>query len=227
MTLSGAEKRFIGAAVVINTLCLGLFLLRYLITGTPRYWFIPENILLAWLALLSAWLLTRYLKEHKWLSWQGLGLLLLWLAFLPNAWYVMTDFIHIEDTGEISQLYDIALIKILVASGFLAGFTSLYLIHKQLLKRLSHWRSAVIIGLVILAAGFAIYLGRDLRWNSWDVLANPGGLILNTYDRLIDPFGHPRMINVTSLLFVAIWQFLKPQNSTPHQPAVRRSRPHR
>jgi len=45
MNLSGAEKRFLQAAIIINALCLGLFLLRYLITGTPRYWFIPENIL--------------------------------------------------------------------------------------------------------------------------------------------------------------------------------------
>lgn len=207
------------AAIIINVLCLGLFLLRYLITGTPRYWFIPENIILAWLALTFAWFLSRYLKNHKWLSWQALGLTVLWLAFLPNAWYVMTDFIHIEDTGEISQLYDIALMNTLIASGFLAGFSSLFLVHKQLLKRLSHWRSAAVVGLIILAASFAIYLGRDLRWNSWDVLANPGGLLLNAADRLIDPFGHPRMLNVTSLFFVviggiywAVWQLAKPKN---------------
>ncbi|HCM52216.1 TPA: hypothetical protein DIS56_03770, partial [Candidatus Saccharibacteria bacterium] len=175
--------------------------------------------LLAWLALSLAWLLVRYLKDHRWLSWPALGLTLLWLALLPNTWYVMTDFIHIEDTGEISQLYDIALINTLLASGFLAGFTSLFLVHRQLLKRLSHWRAALIIGLVILAASFAIYLGRDLRWNSWDVLTNPGGLLLNTADRLTDPFGHPRMLNVTGLLFVVIgslyltiWQLVKPKN---------------
>jgi uncharacterized membrane protein len=131
----------------------------------------------------------------------------------------MTDFVHMVNTGEISQLYDIALFNSLVASGFLAGFASLVLVHKQLLKRIGVGWAWLAVLAVILFASFAIYLGRDLRWNSVDLVVNPGGLVLNVSDRLIDPFGRPRMVNVTSLFFItiaasyaAVWSMTKPIN---------------
>ncbi len=219
VVLSNTEKRFLLAAIIINGLCLGMFFMRLFITGTSRYWFIPQNALLAWLAFMFSWLLARYLKDHNWRSWQAISLTLLWLVFLPNTWYVMTDYIHLVDNGEISRLYDIALINSLIASAFLAGFASLVLVHKQLLRRLKTIAAGFIVAAVILLASFAIYLGRDLRWNTWDVVVNPGGIVLGTSDRLIDTVGHPRMLNVTGLFFVviglgylAIWQLVKPQN---------------
>ena len=129
----------------------------------------------------------------------------------------MTDFIHVFDSGEISYLYDIAMITVLTLTGFLLGFSSLFMVHRQLLKRLDIFSSALLIGAVILLASFAVYLGRDLRWNTWDIFTNPSGLMLNITDRLINPFGYPRALNVTAILFVlistiyfAIWLFLKP-----------------
>lgn len=217
--MSQSEKRFLEAALIINGLCLGLFILRLMVTGISRYLFIPENLLLAWLAFLFGWLLVRLLKNRSWGSWQAVLLTVLWLVFLPNTWYVMTDFIHAVNNGEISQLYDIALFTALVASGFLAGFTSLLLVHKQLLRHLDYLVSTAVVVAIIAFASFAIYVGRDLRWNSLDIVANPGGLVLNVSDRLIEPFGRPRMTNVTSLFFItigvgyaAVWRLARPRN---------------
>lgn len=207
------------AAIILNGLCLTLFFIRLFITGSARYLFVPENMTLALLALTTGWLLAKYLSNHSWRTGPAILLTLLWLSFLPNTWYVMTDYIHIELTGEISQLFDVALITSLVACGFFAGFVSLALVHAQLLKRLHHYQATLIVTGIVLLASFAIYLGRDLRWNSWDILANPGGLLLNASDRIVDPFGHPRMLNVTGLFFLiiggvywAIWQLLRPKN---------------
>ena len=217
MVLSGVEKRFLQTLGILSALCLGLFVFRLLATGVSRYWFVPENLLLAWLALFFGWVLVRQLQSRGWRNWRSLILTVLWLLFLPNAWYVMTDFIHVFDSGEISYLYDIAMITALTLTGFLLGFTSLFMVHRQLLKRLDIFSSALLIGAVILLTSFAIYLGRDLRWNTWDIFTNPSGLMLNITDRLINPFGYPRALNVTAILFVlistiyfAIWLFLKP-----------------
>jgi len=217
MALSGVEKRFLQTLGIFSALCLGLFVFRLLVTGVSRYWFVPENLLLAWLALFFGWVLVRQLQSRGWRNWRSLILTVLWLLFLPNAWYVMTDFIHVFDSGEISYLYDIAMITALTLTGFLLGFTSLFMVHRQLLKRLDIFSSALLIGAVILLTSFAIYLGRDLRWNTWDIFTNPSGLMLNITDRLINPFGYPRALNVTAILFVlistiyfAIWLFLKP-----------------
>ena len=217
MVLSGVEKRFLQTLGILSALCLGLFVFRLLATGVSRYWFVPENLLLAWLALFFGWVLVQQLQSRGWRNWRSLVLTGLWLLFLPNAWYIMTDFIHVFDSGEISYLYDIAMITALTLTGFLLGFASLFMVHRQLLKRLDIFSSALLIGAVILLISFAIYLGRDLRWNTWDILTNPSGLILNITDRLINPFGYPRALNVTAILFVlistvyfALWLFLKP-----------------
>lgn len=217
MHLSGVEKRYLQMLGLLSGLCLGLFAFRLLATGMSRYWFVPGNLSLAWLALVFGWLLVQQLERRGWLNWRSLILGLFWTVFLPNAWYVMTDFIHVFDSGEISYLYDIAMVSTLTVTGFLLGFTSLFMVHRQIYKRLGTVSSAAVIASIILLASFAIYLGRDLRWNTWDIFADPGGLVLSITDRLINPFGFPRALNVTAIFFVvigvmylAIWLFLKP-----------------
>jgi uncharacterized membrane protein len=214
--LSRYGKRFLLAVGMLSVADLFFWVWRVILTGTTRYSFIPWNLLLAWLSLLFAVLLVRNLNNNRWLSWPNMGLSLLWLAFLPNTWYLLTDFVHINPIGEISQLYDIVLICLLVIIGFLLGFASLFLVHRELLKRFSPIRSYWLIEAVILVASFSIYVGRDLRWNSWDVITNPG-VIINVSDSIADPLGNPRVLNVTlllfsliSLLYLAFWIFTFP-----------------
>lgn len=218
MKLAEAERRFLLSAGLLSLLCVGLFIVRAMLTDTNRYWFITENLLLAWLSLIFVWLLANELRHRRWLSPLNITLTVLWLLFLPNAWYVLTDYIHVRPTYEISLLFDIVLFSSLVFAGFTLGFASLYMMHIQLLKRLAARPAHLIIGGVILLSSFAIYLGRELRWNTWDIVANPSGIILNVSDRLIDPLGHIRALNVTALLFVllgvmylALWLFLPPR----------------
>jgi uncharacterized membrane protein len=211
------EKRFVQAVGILVAANLALLAVRILVTGTTRYWFIPENLVLAAISPTFAWLLVKELKKRRWHSWQNFSISFMWLVFLPNSWYVLTDFIHIFPTGEISQLYDIILVCLTVFIGFILGVTSLFLIHRQLLQRFSAAKSYLFIETAILISSFAIYLGRDLRWNSWDVIANPGGLLINVSDRIIDPLGSPRALNVTVLFFIiisvtylAFWTFTRP-----------------
>jgi len=125
--------------------------------------------------------------------------------------------VHIYPNGEVSQIFDIVLMSLLVFTGFALGVASLFLVHRQLLARLSPLKSYLLIEAAILTSGFAIYLGRDLRWNSWDVIKNPGGVLVNVSDRVLDPFGSPRALNVTllfflliSVIYLAFWIFSKP-----------------
>lgn len=212
--LSEAEKRFLISAGIVSLLCIAFFCVRLLASGITRYVYIPENLGLAWLALFFAWLLTQQLKVHRWLSWQNISLSVLWLFFVPNTWYVLTDFIHVDSRGEVSQLFDIMMIASLVFAGFMVGFASLLLVHRQLVKRLPVVQAHLLVAIVLWLSGFAIYMGRNLRWNTWDIIADPSGIILNVSDRLIDPLNYPSAVNVTLLFFVllgslyaAIWQF--------------------
>ena len=199
----GYGRRFLMALGLLSLTDIILLSLRVLLTDSNRYSFIPWNLALAWIGLFIAVVLVRNLRHQRWLGWQNLSLTALWLIFLPNAWYVLTDFIHVAPTAEISELYDIVLISLLVFIGFVLGFASLFLVHRELLRRYKPLRSYALIEAAILVASFAIYIGRDLRWNTWDVVANPGVLI-NVSNNIADPFGNPRAVNVTALFFVLI-----------------------
>jgi uncharacterized membrane protein len=211
------KTRYLLSVGLLSAAAIFFLGLRIILSGTARYWFVPENLALAWISLFLAWLLGKELKNRRWLSWQNLLLSFLWVIFLPNTWYVLTDFVHIYPNGEVSQIFDIVLMSLLVFTGFILGLTSLFLVHRQLLARLSQLKSYVLVELAILVSSFAVYLGRDLRWNSWDVIKNPGGLLVNVSDRITDPFGSPRALNVTVLFFIlinviylAFWIFSRP-----------------
>src|SRR5207248_883380 len=128
---SNAEKRFVKAVGLLSVLCLGLFLFRIVFTHSLRYWFISGNLALACASLIFGWLLIERLKTYYWDNWLNLLLTLLWLIFLPNSWYVLTDLIHVYPSSEINQLYDITLISSLVVCGFFLGFSSLYVVHRE------------------------------------------------------------------------------------------------
>ena len=204
LALGESEKRYLQSLGLLSGLCLAFFVVRLVLTGSSAYLFIPGNLALAWLGLFFGRVLVHQLKITRWASWQNIDLSFMWLCFLPNTWYVLTDFIHVYPTGEISEFYDIVMVGSLVITGFILGFTSLYLVHRELLKRFGNRRAGQLVTGIILLASFAIYLGRDLRWNSWDVVTNPNGVILNVSDRLIDPLGHLRAFNVTGLFFVLL-----------------------
>jgi len=201
---SEQEKRFVTSMGLLSLLCLGLFTFRAISSNSLHYIFIPENLALAWISLVVAWWLKQRLQVSPWRSWSNGSLTFIWLIFLPNSWYVLTDLVHLYPSGEINQLYDIALIGTLVLCGFFLGFTSLYLIHEELSKRASPRRAILYVEIVILLSSFGIYLGRILRWSSWDIITNPGGIILNITDRILDPFAHLSSFSVTVLFFITL-----------------------
>src|SRR4051812_15769465 len=103
----GTETRFVRAMVILSGLCLGLWAGRVASTGSLHYAFIPENLVLAWASFLFAWWLKTNLQSQVWSRWNNIILTVLWLVFLPNSWYVITDLIHVPASGQISQLYDV------------------------------------------------------------------------------------------------------------------------
>jgi uncharacterized membrane protein len=137
-------------------------------------------------------------------SWQAVGLTALWLVFLPNSFYLVSDLIHLRPTGQINILYDVVLFQSFIFNSFIAGLASLYMIHRLLLKRKSESWSHALIALAILASSFAIYLGRYLRWNSWDLALSPVSLLYDVSEQLINPFAQPQVLATTLTFFMLI-----------------------
>lgn len=211
-----AIKRLVYAALAFNGLSLFLFVLRVAVTQNSQYYFLFWNLVLAWLPFGLVLLLLGSLKHKKWNQPLPILWSLLALGFLPNSFYIISDLVHLQDTGEVGVLYDAVLFMTIILNGLIAGFTSIYLIHKQLLKRLQRPVAHLIIAGVFLLNGFAIYLGRSLRWNTWDILTHPFGIIYDVSERLINPLAHPQFFGTTLTfflllggLYVVIWHFVQ------------------
>jgi uncharacterized membrane protein len=167
-----------------------------------KYHFLLWNLFLAWTPYffcVGADLSHRGFPR-AWLLQALLGGL--WLVFLPNAPYILTDFVHLEREPSVSLRYDAVLIGAFAATGCLVGAMSLRIMQSLVERRsgrLVGWAFVVsIIGL----SGIGFYMGRVLRWNSWYIVTRPQQIIDALSDALSDPLGHPRAITMSVLLAV-------------------------
>lgn len=199
-----SASSFLWPLFVSTALSVGLFIVRLYDTGTSRYWFLLWNLALAWLPLMFACLLYMNLKKERWFSWKPIVLAVLWLLFLPNSFYLITDFIHLGSTGEVGVLFDAVLFMSFAWNGLLLGFASLYIVHRELNKRFSKKRVLYILAAIFILSSFAIYLGRFLAWNSWDILLNPAGILFDVSDRVVRPSLFPNTFMVTALFTSAL-----------------------
>lgn len=197
-------RKLVLVLLLSNAVSAWLFVVRVITTGDYRYWYMLWNLFLGWLPLLFAALLVWRLRKQRWAKLWNVVLTLLWLGFLPNSFYLLTDLIHLQNTGEINLLFDIVLLFTFIFNGYIAGYMSVYLIHRELLKRRSYTWAHLAIALVFLACGFAIYLGRTLRWNTWDVLVNPAGLLFDVSDGIVNPLAHPQIVVTTGTFFILL-----------------------
>lgn len=200
MKWRSVRSQFMLALVVSTLISVGLFGYGAWRNHSLDFDYLVWNLFLAWLPLVFAIRLISILRHKLWSSWEGLGVSLLWLVFLPNSFYMISDFIHLQDVQRVDVLYDTFMFTSFIYTGVALGFSSLYLIHLQLRRRLSAMAAAAWVAVTLFICSSAVYVGRDLRWNSWDVLTNPGGLLFDISDRLQHPAAYPQML-VTIITF--------------------------
>jgi uncharacterized membrane protein len=183
---------------------IGLFAYGAYRNHSLVYDYLIWNLFLAGLPLLLALRLTHLLQRKLWSAWEPLLFTFLWLLFLPNSFYMVSDFIHLADIPSKDILYDAVMFSSFIYLGVSLGFGSLYLVHQELKKRLQTRTAAVLIAITLLICSFAIYIGRDLRWNSWDVIFNPAGLLFDISDRFLHPEAYPGMFRTVITFFALL-----------------------
>jgi uncharacterized membrane protein len=189
----------LAALGLLSAVVVGLVAFRDAYTRTADNAGLVWNLFLAWIPLVLALLLyDRRVRRAGLAVPTGIGLL--WLLFFPNAPYIVTDFEHLTgSTGEKRFWFDGALIGTAAATGLLLGFVSLYLL-QAIVRRAVGVRYAWVFAFATLALGsVGVYLGRVLRWNTWDVFLRPGSLAAHLARALVDPLAHPRPIGITLL----------------------------
>lgn len=188
-------------AILLSGLSLCLLLIRMLAAGNSRFSFMAWNLFLAWLPLLFAHLLQKGLRTSRWLSLKNALFSLLWLTFLPNSFYLVTDFIHLRGASLDSAVFDAVMFMSFALAGLILGCMSVYLLHRQLARRLAYDMTWAFLLACFLLSAVAIYLGRYLSWNSWDLVINPFYILLDLSDRLTSRSGLSLTFETTMLFF--------------------------
>lgn len=175
-----------------------MLLMRIMYANNTRYIFLLWNLFLAWIPFQLGISLTVNQHWHKWIRY---GLLACWLLFFPNALYIITDLVHLENTGDrVPVWYDAVLLFASSLTGLMMAFVSLYQVELFLRKNVRPNRINALVVVALFLGSFGVYLGRFLRWNSWDVLANPVSLLIEVGVRFTNPFMHYKTWLVTVLL---------------------------
>ena len=175
-------------------------------SGTVHYAFLLWNLFLAWIPFIIAYFTYTLTLKRQWVYVVIPIAAFFWMIFFPNAPYILTDFQHLAGQwADLPVWYDVMMLIWFAFTGLLLGMVSLFLMQEIIRREFGRW---VGWGFVTLVAGLSstgIYMGRFLRWNSWDIILNPSGLARYTIESAQNP--SLQSVGFTGL-FAAFFLFL-------------------
>jgi uncharacterized membrane protein len=189
--------------IILLSLLFSVLLIacRVYFTHKITFVFLVWNLILAFVPFLISSIIisTKSKSISKW----TLGILfVVWLIFFPNAPYILTDLFHLKQRTGVPLWFDLIVILSAAWNGLILGLLSLDDLHGVISKRFSKAAGWLFVFGSLFLCGFGIYIGRYLRWNSWDVITNPITLFQELFNQLLHPTLHPRLIGV-SVLYMA------------------------
>jgi len=183
-----------------------LVVFRVFVTNSLFYVFMIWNLFLAFIP----YFISSFI--HHYSSNKIIFFFIPWLLFLPNAPYILTDLFHLQQGNLMPIWFDLLLLLTFSVTGMLLYFISLKQMYDVLAKKYSLSTSNFVIYSCIFLSSFGIYLGRYLRWNSWEIISHPIKLFQDILQRFINPLAHPKTWGITvgySILFVILFWFIK------------------
>lgn len=192
----------------LSFLCFSLSVFRVFYTKSTLYLFLDWNLFLAFIP----WALTTWMAVYPNFQQRKISLFLFlsfWLLFFPNAPYIITDLFHLQHSSAMPVWYDTVQITAFAWTGLLFGFLSLTEVEKYFQTLWGYRMAVILVTGILFLSGFGIYIGRFLRWNSWDILHHPGDLFYDIGTRIVHPLQHTRTWGVTlfmgTLLNMIYW----------------------
>lgn len=193
----GRRLLLLGLALAFaSSIAATMVIVRLLYTGQFRFVFLIWNLFLAWLPYGFAVVVYRWRERPLLVAIMG-GM---WLLFLPNTLYLVTDLIHLYPSSLVPFWYDAIMLFAFALTGLMLGLVSLYLLHAVVTRYAGPkvgWGFALFVSGL---CGLGVYIGRFLRWNSWDVFTNPATLLRDLAANLGQPNLFVQAVVSTGLL---------------------------
>lgn len=157
-------------------------------SGSGRYGFLIWNLFLAWIPFIISYFTYTLPLHRRWIYVVIPIAAFVWLIFFPNAPYLLTDFQHLAyDSNELPVWYDVMMLIWFAFTGLMLGMVSLFLMQEIVRREFGRWMGWVCVASVAGLSSAGVYMGRFLRWNSWDILRNPTGIALYTFHKVQNP----------------------------------------
>ncbi len=189
--------------IVFSTiLAIALVAARLVYSHRVVFLFLIWNLFLAWIPYLAALWAAGTHRRHPRRWWAIIVPGILWLIFFPNAPYIVTDFLHLSARPPVPMWYDIGLLATFAWAGLFLAVFSLRAMQSIISEWLGTFASWIFVLVTLGLSGLGVYMGRFLRWNSWDLLVQPKAVTLDILHRLAHPFSNPGTFGV-SILFSA------------------------
>lgn len=179
--------------------CIALLAARIAVSHSFMYAFMLWNLFLAVVPAVAAMLFVHARSRIA----MAVSFII-WLAFLPNAPYMATDFVHLRARHGVPLWFDVALLLSCAATGILFAFTSVADVQGVVAARYGKRIAWTFALAVLVLCGFGIYLGRFLRWNSWDLATEPLSRASYLAASAVHPLQHPRTIAVTLIYGITL-----------------------
>ncbi|MBN1146232.1 MAG: DUF1361 domain-containing protein [Anaerolineales bacterium] len=187
--------------VLSSALAMAVYVVRVLVSNTyVVYANLVWNLLLAWMPYLFSVLAAALYRLFPRRWWLLIVPSAIWLAFFPNAPYIITDFFHLAQRPGIPLWYDMLLLTTFSWTGIflaVASLRTMQVLAKAYLGTLLSW---VFVAFSLGLGGLGIYLGRFERWNSWDLLSHPRSILADVALRIVSPFENVRFFSFTILV---------------------------
>lgn len=181
---------------VLAAFCVSLLLVRAKLTNSFFFFFLIWNLFLAYVPL---GLTTLLINKVQWIENKiyFYPFFLCWLLVLPNAPYIITDFIHLQRELDVPVWFDVLLLISFAVNGLLFGLASMKHMFNILEGQFSKTAAKTIMAFVCVLSAYGIYLGRYLRYNSWDILHKPLALVTDILGSVADPSCYKASLGIT------------------------------
>lgn len=151
-------------------------------------------------------------------------LFIVWLLFIPNSFYIITDLFHLGAFNKLPLWYELAMILSFAWNGLLLGILSVRQMQKLIDDFLSKRTALLFIYPVMFLNALGVYIGRYMRFNSWDVIANPFHLVKDIFNLALHPLQYKYdwgMVICFSVFLTLMYQTLINTNQVTRMGAKR------